>query len=109
MVTLERVIGTILGQNDKNGNIEMTNCFVVQHSEGNGEVAFNLEVARELFDLHRKNNSNETIVGWFSAGITEFSVNEYSVVIHEYYSRETNNPVHLTVNPSKTGINIKGE
>lgn len=87
----------------------MTNCFVVQHSEGNGEVAFNLEVARELFDLHRKNNPNEAIVGWFSAGITEFTVNEYSVVIHDYYSRETNNPIHLTVNPSKSGINIKGK
>ena len=105
----ERVIGTILGQNDKNGNIEMTNCFVVQHSEGNGEVGFNLEVARELFELHKKTNPNETIVGWFSAGITEFTVNEYSVVIHEYYSRETNNPIHLTVNPTKSGINIKGE
>lgn len=103
----ERVIGTVLGQNDKNGNIEMTNCFVVQHSEGNGEVAFNLEVARELFDLHRKNNPNEAIVGWFSAGITDFVVNEYSVVIHEYYSRETNNPIHLTVNPNKSGVNMK--
>src|SRR5690606_35157729 len=32
---------------------------------------------------------------------------EYSVVIHEYYSRECQNPVHLTVDPTDHGISVK--
>lgn len=104
-----RVIGTLIGQNDKSGCIEITNCFVVQHREANKEVAVDIEVAKELYELYKKVNPSETIVGWFSSGKDEYSVTEYSVVIHDYYSRETNNPIHLTVDPTKSGINIKGQ
>jgi len=100
-----RVIGTLLGTQDKSGNIEISNSFVVQHREANNEVAIDIEVAKELFELHRKVNPNETIVGWFATGGGE--VNEYSVVIHDYYSRETSNPIHLTVDPSERGLNVK--
>lgn len=34
-------------------------------------------------------------------------VNEYSVVIHEYYSRECSSPIHLTVDPTEEGIAVK--
>jgi len=100
-----RVIGTLLGTQDKAGNVDITNSFVVQHREANGEVAIDIEVAKELFELYRKVNSSENIVGWFSTGGGE--VNEYSVVIHDYYSRETTTPVHVTVDPAKTGIQVK--
>jgi len=100
-----RVIGTLLGTHDKSGNVEISNSFVVQHREANNEVAIDIEVAKELYELHRKVNPNEAIVGWFATGGGE--VNEYSVVIHDYYSRETQNPVHLTVDPSDRGLNIK--
>lgn len=100
-----RVIGTLLGSQDKSGKVEISNSFVVQHREANNEVAIDIEVAKELYELHRKVNSNEVIVGWFATGGGE--VNEYSVVIHDYYSRETNNPIHLTVDPADRGLNIK--
>jgi len=100
-----RVIGTLLGSQDKSGNVEVSNSFVVQHREANNEVAIDIEVAKELFELHRKVNPNETIVGWFATGGGE--VNEYSVVIHDYYSRETSNPIHLTVDPSERNLNVK--
>jgi len=100
-----RVIGTLLGTQDKSGNVEVSNSFVVQHREANNEVAIDIEVAKELYELHRKVNPNEVIVGWFATGGRE--VNEYSVVIHDYYSRETTNPVHLTVDPSERGLNIR--
>lgn len=100
-----RVIGTLLGSVDKSGNVEVTNSFVVKHREANNEVAVDIEVAKELYDLHRKVFSNETIVGWFATGGGE--VNEYSVVIHDYYSRECQNPIHLTVDPSTDGVNVK--
>jgi translation initiation factor 3 subunit F len=100
-----RVIGTLLGSHDKLGNVDITNSFVVQHREANGEVAIDIEVAKELFELYRKVNSNENIVGWFSTGGGE--VNEYSVVIHDYYSRETTTPVHVTVDPTESGVSVK--
>ena len=100
-----RVIGTLLGSTDKSGVIEITNSFVVIHRETNGEVAMDIDVPKELFELYRKVNANETIVGWFAVG--EDDVNEYSVLIHDYYSRETNNPIHLTVTPTKDSVDIK--
>lgn len=100
-----RVIGTLLGSVDKMGSVEVTNSFVVKHREANNEVAADLEVAKELFDLHKKVFPGETIVGWFATGGDE--VNEYSVVIHDYYSRECQNPIHLTVDPTPDGISVK--
>ncbi|RWS05059.1 eukaryotic translation initiation factor 3 subunit F-like protein [Dinothrombium tinctorium] len=100
-----RVIGTLLGTHDKSGNVEISNCFVVQHREANKEVAIDIEVAKDLYELHRRVNANEVIVGWFATGGGE--VNEYSVLIHDYYSRETSNPIHVTVDPVKDGISLK--
>ncbi|KPL98752.1 hypothetical protein NH340_JMT00161 [Sarcoptes scabiei] len=100
-----RVIGTLLGTVDKLGNVEVSNSFVVKHREANNEVAVDLEVAKELYELHKKVYPNETIVGWFATGGGE--INEYSVVIHDYYSRECQNPIHLTVDPTVDGISVK--
>lgn len=72
-----RVIGTLLGTTDKSGVVEITNSFVVQHRETDQEVAIDIEVAKELFELYRKVNGSESIVGWFATG--EGDVNEYSV------------------------------
>lgn len=102
-----RVIGTLLGYVDKSGTIEISNCFVVTHKEDKGEVFFDIELAKELYELHKKVNINETLVGWFATGGGE--VNEYSLIIHDFYTRETPNPVHITVDPTKTGISVKGK
>ena len=102
-----RVIGTLLGNVDKSGSIEVSNCFVVQHREADSEVAFDIHVAQDLYELHRKVNPNEVIVGWFSTGKSE--VTEYSALIHEFYTRESTNPVHMIVDPTPTGISIKGK
>ncbi|CAL1539987.1 unnamed protein product [Lymnaea stagnalis] len=89
----KRVIGTLLGVVEK-GVVEVTNCFAVPHNESDDEVAVDIEYARNMYELHRKVNSNENIVGWFSTG-SEVSV--HSVLIHDYYSREVKSPIHLTV------------
>jgi len=88
-----RVIGTLLGSYEKNA-VEITNCFTVPHNECEDEVAIDIEFAKNMFDLHRKVNPNELIVGWYSTGP---DITEHSVLIHEYYSRECKNPVHMTV------------
>ncbi|CAH1983905.1 unnamed protein product [Acanthoscelides obtectus] len=51
----------------------------------------------DVYDLNRRVNSNEAIVGWWATG---HEVTNHSAVIHEYYSRECNNPVHVTVDTS---------
>lgn len=101
-----RVFGTLLGNVDKLGFVEVSNCFVVLYREKEGELYIDLNLARELGDLHRKVNPNESIVGWFAVG--PGSSDDYAFLLHEYYSRETTNPIHLCVDPStEKGLDIK--
>merc|ERR1711979_72481 len=58
----KRVIGTLLGYPDK-GVIEVTNCFTIPHHESDEEVAVDIDFARNMYDLHRKVNPSEVIVG----------------------------------------------
>lgn len=83
----------ISGTSDKNG-VEVTNCFCVPHNESEEEVAVELDFAKDMYDLHRKVNPQESIVGWWATGT---GVTSHSALIHEYYSRESTNPVHITV------------
>jgi translation initiation factor 3 subunit F len=95
-----RVIGTLLGSSVERGAVEVTNCFCVPHSETGEEVALELDFAKDLFDLHQKVNPNEVIVGWFATGP---EIADLDVLIHEYYSRECTNPVHVTVDTTLVG------
>ncbi|CAG5896374.1 unnamed protein product [Menidia menidia] len=88
-----RVIGTLLGTIDKH-SIEVTNCFSVPHNESEDEVAVDMEFAKNMYELHKRVSPTEVIIGWYATG---FDITEHSVLIHEYYSREATNPIHLTV------------
>lgn len=103
-----RVIGTLLGTIgvDK-GCVEITNCFCVPHNESKEEVAVELDFAKDMYELHRKVNPNEIIVGWWATG---HEITDHSLLIHDYYSRVTTNPIHLTVDTTLHGgrMNIKG-
>ncbi|MBN3304931.1 EIF3F factor, partial [Amia calva] len=88
-----RVIGTLLGTVEKH-TVEVTNCFSVPHNESEDEVAVDMEFAKNMYELHKKVSPSEVIVGWYATG---FDITEHSVLIHEYYSREAQNPIHLTV------------
>lgn len=103
--TTPHVFGTLLGNVDKLGNVEVSNCFVVLYRVKDGELYIDLNLARELGDLHKKVNPNEAIVGWFSVGPS--SLDDYAFLLHEYYSRETANPIHLCVNPTEKGLDIE--
>ncbi|XP_067127142.1 eukaryotic translation initiation factor 3 subunit F-like [Centruroides vittatus] len=89
----QRVIGTLLGIHEK-GAVEITNCFCVPHNESRDEVAVDMDFARDGYELHKKVNPSEVIVGWYATGS---DVTPHSVLIHEYYCREANVPIHLTV------------
>ncbi|GAB6018800.1 Eukaryotic translation initiation factor 3 subunit F [Chamberlinius hualienensis] len=88
-----RVIGTLLGMYDK-GAVEITHSFCVPHTEFEDEVAVDLDFAKNMYELHKKVNVNEIIVGWYATG---HDITEQSVLIHEYYMRETTQAIHLTV------------
>eukprot|EP00040_Diaphanoeca_grandis_P038450 m.256528 g.256528 ORF g.256528 m.256528 type:complete len:282 (+) comp34444_c0_seq1:176-1021(+) len=88
-----RVIGTLLGTVTGSA-IEVTNCFPVPHNETDEQVAVDMDYHRSMFELHRQVNPKEVIVGWYATGA---EITEHSVLIHEFYSRETTTPVHLCV------------
>ncbi|XP_003223181.2 eukaryotic translation initiation factor 3 subunit F [Anolis carolinensis] len=91
-----RVIGTLLGTIDKH-SVDVTNCFSVPHNESEDEVAVDMEFAKNMYELHKKVSPSEIILGWYATG---HDITEHSVLIHEYYSREAHNPIHLTVDTS---------
>lgn len=89
---MTRVVGTLLGSNIQ-GNIEVTDSFVVPHRDGD-EVALDVEFAKISMNNYRKVNPTVSIVGWFSTG---YDIPNTSCLIHEYYARETVSPIHLTI------------
>ncbi|XP_032128686.1 eukaryotic translation initiation factor 3 subunit F-like [Sapajus apella] len=91
-----QVIGTLLGTVNKH-SVEVTNCFSVPHNESEDEVAVDMEFAKNMYELHKKVSPNELILGWYTTG---HDITEHSVLIHEYYSQEAPNPIHLTVDTS---------
>lgn len=91
-----------LGTQDK-GIVEVTNCFCVPHKEYEDQVEAELSYASDVYDLNRRVNSSESIVGWWATGQ---EVTNHSSVIHEYYSRECNNPVHVTLDTSLQGARM---
>lgn len=82
-----------------------------------------MEFAKNMYELHKRVSPSEVIIGWYvkwskciflwnclgSISVltvfcvvclryaTGFDITEHSVLIHEYYSREASNPIHLTV------------
>ncbi|KDR08893.1 eukaryotic translation initiation factor 3 subunit F-1 [Zootermopsis nevadensis] len=97
-----RVIGTLLGTVDK-GVVDVTNCFCVPHKEYEDQVEAELNYAMDLYDLNRRVNTQEAIVGWWATGN---EVTSHSSVIHEYYARECNNPIHLTLDTTLQGTRM---
>lgn len=95
----ERVIGTLLGSILPDGTVDIRNSYVVPHNEFSDQVALDIEYHHTMLKSHLKVNPQEVIVGWFSTGL---GVTGGSALIHEFYSREVSNPVHLTVD---TGFN----
>jgi len=68
-------------------------CFLSQ-------VEAELNYATDMFDLNRQVNSQENIVGWWATG---HEVTSHSSLIHDYYTRECANPVHLTLDTTLKG------
>ncbi|EOY17890.1 Eukaryotic translation initiation factor 3 subunit F isoform 1 [Theobroma cacao] len=90
----ERVIGTLLGSVLPDGTVDIRNSYAVPHTESSEQVALDIEYHHNMLVSHQKVNPKEVIVGWYSTGL---GVTGGSALIHDFYSREVPNPVHLTV------------
>ncbi|CAL9008172.1 unnamed protein product [Prunus brigantina] len=90
----ERVIGTLLGSVLPDGTVDIRNSYAVPHNESADQVALDIDYHHNMLISQQKVNPKEVIVGWYSTG---FGVTGGSALIHEFYSREAPNPVHLTV------------
>lgn len=94
-----RVIGTLVGSVDKQ-SIEITNCFCIPHKEYEERVEADIVYAQDMFELNKKVAPQENLVGWFATGN---EITSHSALIHDYYARETKDPIHLTLDTSLTG------
>lgn len=101
----------------------MTNCFCVPHLELVDTVDIDILYGEEMLKLNQKVNANEAIVGengekfavkvieldlklsssllgWWATG---HEVTNHSYLLHDYYSRNCNNPIHVTLDTSLQG------
>lgn len=100
-----RVIGTLVGNVDKQ-SVEVTNCFCIPHKEHEDKVEADIAYAQEMFELNKKVAPHEALVGWFATGS---EITSHSALIHDYYARETKDPIHLTLDTTLTSgrVNMK--
>lgn len=89
----ERVIGTLLG-NVIDGVVHVKSSYVVPHNESQDQVAVDIVHHKTMHDLLHRVTPTEHIVGWFSTGIT---LSSSDALIHDFYSKECNNPVHIVL------------
>ncbi|TMW96745.1 eukaryotic translation initiation factor 3 subunit F [Solanum lycopersicum] len=103
----DRIIGTLLGSVLPDGTVDIRNSYAVPHSESQDQVALDIDYHHNMLSSHQKVNPKEVIVGWFSTG---FGVTGGSALIHEFFSRETTNPIHLTIDTGFTNgeASVKG-
>lgn len=56
-----------------------------------------MKFAKNIYELHKKVSPDELTLGCCSTG---HNITEHSVLIHEYYSPEALNSIHLAVDRS---------
>merc|ERR1712037_263274 len=86
--------------------VDVTNCFCVPHKEYEDHVEAELQYAQDMFELNKKVNQGEQLVGWFATGN---EITSHSALIHDYYARETKDPIHLTIDTTLNSgkVNLK--
>jgi translation initiation factor 3 subunit F len=87
------VIGALLGSK-VGDHVEIRNSFPVPYFEREEELSIDVEYQRTMYDLHRKVDSKNVIVGWYATAYSDQSRG-----IHEIFAQRVANPVHLLVDP----------
>jgi len=103
-----RVIGTLLGE-VKDGVVVVTECFAEPFSESVEErrISIYSDYHRAMYNFHRRNNKKEVMVGWYTTtSATGEFINDNSSLIHDVFSKEIDNPIHLVVDTTLLTDNI---
>lgn len=100
-----RIIGTLVGsRSDDNSQIEVKDAYIVPHNEDNDEVTIEEYHHKVQYQLYRKSNPKDSILGWFS---TTSEVDSFTALIHDFYSKGADGTyphpaIHLTLNQDST-------
>jgi 26S proteasome regulatory subunit N8 len=69
--TKKRVIGTLMGEYGDNGVLDVTNCYAVPFEEDKDDPSiwfFDHIYHENMYNMMRKINGREKIIGWYSTG-----------------------------------------
>ncbi|CCH45002.1 hypothetical protein BN7_4581 [Wickerhamomyces ciferrii] len=101
-----RVIGTLLGtRSDDGSELDIKDAYIVPHHEEGDEVTIEEYHHRSLYQLHKRSNPKDSVLGWFS---TNSTVDSFTALVHDFYSRSADGTfphpaVHLTLSNENDG------
>jgi proteasome lid subunit RPN8/RPN11 len=109
--TKKRVVGVLLGEYGDKGVLDVTNCYAVPFEEDIQEphIWFFDHIYHEtMYNMMRKINSKEKIIGWYSTGP---SIKKADIDINEILRRYNTNPlfVVIRVHEAATSLGIPTE
>ena len=96
----------VLQSSFTNNAIAHADCYAVPHTEQLEEqsVAINKDYHKSMLSARRKVNKREVIVGWYTTTTAEGQVIiDNSSLIHDFYTKEVAEPVHLVVDTTLAG------
>ena len=102
--TKKRVVGVLLGEYGDKNVLHVTNCYAVPFEEDMQEphVWFFDHIYHEtMYNMMRKINSKERIVGWYSSGP---SIRKADIDINEIVRRYNTSPIFVVIRVQDTAI-----
>jgi 26S proteasome regulatory subunit N8 len=101
-VDSNRVVGVLLGSKDT--HLHVTNSFAVPFEEDeSGNWFFDTSYQQNMFDLFKKVNSKEFIIGWYHSGP---KMMETDVEIAKSFSRYVEDPILVIVDVKMSDANL---
>jgi len=100
--TRKRVVGTLLGEYGDKGKLQVTNCFAVPFEEDLDEPDvwfFDHIYHEEMFNMMRRINGREKILGWYSTGPDS---KKNDIQINEILRRYNTMPVYVICRVQET-------
>ncbi|KAI9145681.1 eukaryotic translation initiation factor 3, subunit F [Paraphysoderma sedebokerense] len=106
----EKVVGALLGVRSDDGSmIEIRNSFPIPYSDNN-DIFLDIDFTRLMYQLHRRVNNREVVVGWYSTGN---DLSGKSAALHDWFESSLVNSggsnfqcVHLAVDTELTGDSL---
>ena len=96
--TKKRVVGTLMGEYGDKGVLEITNCYAVPFEEDKDDPEnvwfFDHIYHEDMFNMMRKINSREKIIGWYSTGP---EIRKDDIDINEIMRRYNTHPVFVVI------------